>query len=204
MRAAAVFALVAVLAQESGAATALEVAVQDGAVTIRARDVALKEILDRLAGATGMRVVYEGAPPLAPITISLENAPPPLAVLRLLEGQGLGYAFSQDPHGSGVRTLLLFARAAGGGPAPVSSEPRGASSPEDAPTLAEEAGEGDAAATESAEVRPSQPLVPRAVSVPSPPRMPDAVSFPSRPLIPEAVSFPSQPRIPEAVSFPRR
>ena len=183
-----VLALVAAMAQEPGSPAALELAVREGAVTIRAHAVALKEILDRLATATGMKVVYEGAPPLAPVTISLENAPPPVAVLRLMEGLGLGYAFSQDPEGSGVRTLLLFDRSEATGPAATSSEARGVSSPEPSASVEEE----DAAPTEPTEVEPSRPLVP------------DAVSFPSRPLIPEAVSFPSHPRIPEAVSFPRR
>ncbi len=189
MRPAAVLALVAAVAQEPGSPAALELAVREGAVTIRAHAVALKEILDRLANATGMKVVYEGAPPLSPVTISLENAPPPVAVLRLMEGLGLGYAFSQDPEGSGVRTLLLFDRSEVAGTAPPSSDARAASSPEEPSASAEEE---DAAPTEPADVTPSRPHVP------------DAVSFPSRPLIPEAISFPSQPRIPEAISFPRR
>lgn len=188
-----VLALVAAMAQEPGSPAALELAVREGAVTIRAHAVALKEILDRLATATGMKVVYEGAPPLAPVTISLENAPPPVAVLRLMEGLGLGYAFSQDPEGSGVRTLLLFDRSEWTGPVATRPEARGVSSPgEQSASVEESVEEEDAAPTEPTEVEPSRPLVP------------DAVSFPSRPLIPEAVSFPSHPRIPEAVSFPRR
>ncbi len=146
-------------------------------MTIRARAVALKEILDRLATATGMKVVYEGAPPLSPVTISLENAPPPVAVLRLMEGLGLGYAFSEEPTGSGVRTLLLFDRGEAASAATPSSEPRAAFAAEEPSDSAEG---GDAATAASEEVRPS------------------------RPQIPEAVSFPSQPQFPEAVSFPRR
>jgi hypothetical protein len=188
MRAFAVLVLVTATAQEPGSPAALELAVREGGVTIHARAVALKEILDRLANATGMKVVYDGAPPLSPVTISLENAPPPVAVLRLMEGLGLGYAFSHDAERSGVGTLLLFERKEGASPAPHVSEARPASRSEDALPLEDEGG----GPTEPVDVDTSEPQIP------------DGVSLPSRPLIPEAVSFPSQPQIPAAISFPRR
>lgn len=188
----ALFAIVAALTQEPGSPLALELAVRDGAVTIRARAVALKEILDRLASATGMKVVYDGSPPLAPVTISIENVPPPAAVLHLMEGLGVSYAFNEDPEGERIRTLMLFDRSVGLGQAPSPQSEAGAALPQDEPAGVE----ADADPQAPGESTPARPNIPNIVSLPP--------SY--RPSIPSAVSLPlpSRPGIPDAVSLPRR
>lgn len=169
----------------------LELAVRDGAVTIRARAVALKEILDRLASATGMKVVYDGSPPLAPVTISIEDLPPPAAVLHLMEGLGVSYAFNEDPERARIRTLMLFDRSVGLGPAAPPGPEAGAGYSEE--EAAEVAAQTDSSAP--GEAVPSRPSVPNAVSLPSiyRPSAPGAISLPlpTRPRPPNAVSLPS-------------
>jgi hypothetical protein len=86
---------------------AAEVKLVGGRVLIEAKAVSVAEVLDRLARATGMKVVYEGAPPSDRLTASIDASSETEAVSRLLEGLGLTYAFKLDPTGRRVETLLL-------------------------------------------------------------------------------------------------
>ncbi len=69
--------------------------------------VPLSDLLQRLARETGMKVVYEGAPPRTLLTVSLLDRTPAEAVLGLFEGLGLNYAVSFDRTGARIDTLLL-------------------------------------------------------------------------------------------------
>ena len=90
-----------------------------GRLTVRADAAPLSDILDRLAKQTGMKVVYDGAPPRQLVTATLENRTPAEAVLGMLEGQGLNFAIAMDRTGLRVETLMM-AGAAGPGPVPGS------------------------------------------------------------------------------------
>ncbi|MGE0456137.1 MAG: hypothetical protein AB7O37_22690 [Vicinamibacteria bacterium] len=83
-------------------------------VDLVATGVPLSDLLQRLARETGMKVVYEGAPPRTLLTVSLLDRTPAEAVLGLFEGLGLNYAVSFDRSGTRIDTLLL-AGAAGPG-----------------------------------------------------------------------------------------
>ncbi len=90
----------------------LEVEAHGGQVTVRAHQVPLNRILDRLAQQTGMKVTYESTPPSQPVTASLERLAPRDAVVRLMEGLGVAYVFRTDVSGQRVETLIVS-----GGPA---------------------------------------------------------------------------------------
>ena len=75
--------LVATLAWSDAAATTLDVAVQDGLVSIEARNAPLGEVLQAVATAAGFSLVAkEGMP--APVNWSLRDVPVEQAVVRLL------------------------------------------------------------------------------------------------------------------------
>ncbi len=112
------------LALLAGAPAALaEVRVQQaGALfSVQAQAAPVAEVLDRLARQTGMQVVYEGAPPRVPVTLTIERRTVAEAVFSVLEGLGLNYALRLDERGERVLTLVM-AGAAGGGPAAPSGD----------------------------------------------------------------------------------
>lgn len=105
----------------------VEIRVAEGRVDIRATGAPLTEVLERLSKQTGMKVVYDGAPPSRIITATLEGRTPAEAVLGILEGLGLNYALRMDAAGTRVETLMMA------GTAPLV---RGQGPPHPAPTLA--------------------------------------------------------------------
>jgi hypothetical protein len=76
-------------------------------VEVRATTAALADVLDRLGRETGMKVVYDGAPPRARVSLALPPSAPAQAVLAVLEGQGLNYLARMDPTGLKVDTLYV-------------------------------------------------------------------------------------------------
>jgi hypothetical protein len=99
-----------------------------GRVSLRVGSAPLSEVLDRLARQTGMKVIYDGAPPRALVRgRHVEDVTPAEALLDVLEGLGIGYALRFDPTGVKVDTLLVLGTAAGtpGGsvPRPVAAPP---------------------------------------------------------------------------------
>jgi hypothetical protein len=135
----------------------------------------LADLLQRLARETGMKVVYEGAPPRNLLTVTLLDRTPAEAVLGLFEGLGLNYAVIFDRTGTRIDTLLL-AGAAGSGTTPTRVPPpaariqapvrppfssRGAREERDEldePAEEPEAGEAPAEAEPSPEPSPLPPL----------------------------------------------
>ena len=89
------------------AAGSLEVEAHGGQVSVRAYQVPLNRILDRLAQQTGMKVSYEATPPTQPVTATLDRLPPREAVVRLMEGLGVAYVFRTDVSGQRVETLIV-------------------------------------------------------------------------------------------------
>lgn len=91
-------------------------------VSVRAVSAPVAEILERLARATGMRVVYDGPVPRQILTATLEARAPAAAVLSVLEGLGLNYALVMDRSGARVDQLLILGAVAPGA-SPLSSPP---------------------------------------------------------------------------------
>jgi hypothetical protein len=96
-----------VLAAVPAAAAEISVKAANGHVDVTATTAPLAEILDRISRQTGMKIVYEGAPPRQLMTVSLLGRTPAEAVNALLEGQGLNYALIADATGTSVQTLLM-------------------------------------------------------------------------------------------------
>jgi hypothetical protein len=185
-------------------------------VELTARAAPLAEVLDRLAKQLGMKVVYEGAHPRQPVTLSLQGRSPVETVLGVLEGQGLNYAILSDTTGTRVETLLVAgsapqtassASAPAGRPTapsafrrpiapPPGSGPDTMDEPED---LEEDEGLGDPAA-DAAEAADggAGPADPNAAN-PAAPQAPGfaptapAPSFPVSPFAPQATPYTPQP-----------
>jgi hypothetical protein len=80
-----------------------------GRVSLRVTSAPLPEILDRLARQTGMKVIYDGAPPRTVVRgRQVDNATPADAVANVLEGLGVSYALRLDATGAKVDTLLVL------------------------------------------------------------------------------------------------
>jgi hypothetical protein len=98
-----------------------------GRVSVRVGSAPLSEVLDRLARQTGMKVIYDGAPPRALVRgRHVEDVTPAEAVLNVLEGLGVGYALRFDPDGVKVETLLVVGTvgtAGPSGPRPIGAPP---------------------------------------------------------------------------------
>lgn len=87
-------------------------------LTLRTVAAPLSEVLDRLAHQTGMKVLYEGAPPRQAVTVALERRTSAEVVFSLLEGLGLDYALRLDESGGHVMTLVMSGN---GRPSPTPS-----------------------------------------------------------------------------------
>jgi len=81
----------------------------DGRVSLTVTSAPLSDVLDRLARQTGMKVVYDGAPPRALVRgRQVVDATPADAVADVLEGLGVSYALRLDATGAKVDTLLVL------------------------------------------------------------------------------------------------
>lgn len=115
-----VLAVTALLGTSAGLAGAdVRVRLRGDRIDIEASNAALADILVELARQTGMKVVYDGPPPRAPLTTILNDRSQPEALLALFEGLGLSFALSLDPTGTRVDTLLVVASSGGGRSAPA-------------------------------------------------------------------------------------
>jgi hypothetical protein len=96
-----------------------------GRLSLRVTSAPLSEVLSRLAQQTGMKVMYDGAPPRALVRgRQVEDATPAEAVADVLEGLGVAYALRLDATGARVETLLVLgAVRAAAPPAPRPSAP---------------------------------------------------------------------------------
>lgn len=81
-----------------------------GRVSLKVTASPLSEVLDRLARQTGMKVIYDGAPPRTVVRYrQVEDVTPAEAVANVLEGLGVSYALRLDATGAKVDTLLVIA-----------------------------------------------------------------------------------------------
>ncbi len=102
--AAAVFA---VLFAAGSAAADVRVQQMGELISVHATAAPVNDVLDRLARQTGMQVLYEGAPPRLPVTLTIERRSVAEAVFSLLDGLGLNYALRLDEGGARVVTLVM-------------------------------------------------------------------------------------------------
>jgi hypothetical protein len=93
------------LAAQASAET--QVRVTNGRVDLQASGAPLSEVLDRLAKQTGMKVTYDGAPQRTPVNLTLTDRTQAQAVLGVLDGLGLNYAFRMDASGTRIEALLI-------------------------------------------------------------------------------------------------
>jgi len=94
-----------------------------GRVSVHVTAAPLSEVLDRLARQTGMKVVYDGAPPRAVVVRGrqVEDATVADAVADVLEGLGVSYALRLDATGMKVDTLLVLGAVRSSSASPSSS-----------------------------------------------------------------------------------
>jgi hypothetical protein len=184
--------LVAALLAGPAAAAEINVRVDGGRVDLSTNAAPVAEVLDRLSRQTGMKVVYEGAPPRQLVSVTLAGRTPAEAVVGLLEGLGLNYMLIGDASGARVQTLMM------GGAAPAAPSPRATSpSPSTRPAPvsspdAEEAEEPDEE-PERPEPNPAAPR-PGPAGVPLPAQANPAAPAPSVPgATPPGVTPPTAP-----------
>jgi hypothetical protein len=99
--------LLAVVCAPCAAVADVQVKLHDGRMTVEAANASVADILDRIAKSTGMKVIYDGPPPMQSIKVSLTERSPADAVLGLLEGRGLNFAVIMNPAGTQIQTLLV-------------------------------------------------------------------------------------------------
>ena len=211
MRAAGGFAIALALA---AAPTRAEVDVQykAGHVDVRATTAPLSEVLDRLARATGMKIVQQGVTPSMLLSLSLQGRTPAEAVFGVLEGLGLNYAFVLDASGNRIETLVLAgssgsasrpaaAMASPTTPSPTPnhryvpqpSAPPPAAGPDESDEAAEEDpgedGTTDAEEADPVAAKPGVPPGPRGSVL----QAPAEPVFPTSPFAPRAPVFSPQP-----------
>ena len=173
----------------------------NGRVDLRATASPLSEILDRLARATGMKVVNEGPPPRQPLTVTLAGRTPAEAVLGVLDGLGLNYALKMDMTGTRVETLILSGTAPPAAatapvtPAPIARPPQ--------PVAPQVEAEEEAPAEEEAEEpdesqQPQRPGVkaPKEAAEEGQTNAPGPVMRPTFPMMPGGQPFPVSPFAP--------
>src|SRR6185503_12202696 len=115
--------LALVLVAQGTTAAEVQVRPNGDRIDVIATAATLQDVLTRLSQQTGMKVVYDGAPPRALVTVSLVQRTPAEAVLSLFEGLGLNYALSSDRTGTRVEMLIISTATGGASPSRPSSAP---------------------------------------------------------------------------------
>lgn len=168
---------VAVLLAAAAAATAprgsqLRIETSSDGIAIKAVAVPLADVLDRIARETGMKVLYDGAPPRKPVTLSLTRRNSVDMVNAVLQEAGVNYAVVLDPSRTRIARLLVTTaapppkRRLAAAPAPDAEEPL------DEPAAPAE-GEGSEATPASTPTpRPEPTLLPTPVPPPTSPFTP--------------------------------
>ena len=212
----AAFLVLTAIGQASVGPTA-EVKVVGGRVHIQATTTPVSTVLDRLSRVTGMKVVYEGAPPTDRLTANIDAGSETEALSRLLEGLGLTYAFKLDAAGRHVETLYITAASSSTSRRASSTRPSRTPSPVmSAPPVEEDVVDESMTAAEPPPGEPDTADPSVGVAAGSPglvggvpvfeggdsqsPGFPDAASFPS-PDAPGA-PFPIAPVPPGPASYP--
>ena len=183
----------------------VDVQYKGGYVDVRATAAPLAEVLDRLARATGMKIVQQGVTPSMLLSLSLQGRTPAEAVFGVLEGLGLNYAFVLDASGNRIETLVLAGSTAGR-PATATTTPAPPPTPvqryvpqPQAPPPAAGPDEGDDAAEEDQ----GEEAAPDEDEAPAPSKAGAAAPAPRGSVLqpPAEPVFPSSPFAPRAPVF---
>lgn len=199
----------------------MTVRVSGGQVDLTATAAPVADVLDRLARQTGMKVVYEGPAPRQLVTLSLHGRTPTEAVLDVLEGLGVNFAFVADPSGARVQTLVLTGTASASSTSASAASrpttPAGSRRPFGPPPGASPEAVEPAFDEPEEEPEPEDPTIPGlppgtegvdASGVPiaaDPGQAPPSAVPPGAGMIPAAPtpSFPSSPFAPQPQPFPQ-
>lgn len=101
----------------------VQVRLAEGKLDVLATSAPLSEVLDRIARQTGMKIVYDGAPPRPLVSVTIQGRSQVETIYGLLEGLGLNYALRTDLGGGKVDTLLLMAGSSGAPARPATNTP---------------------------------------------------------------------------------
>lgn len=98
------------VASSCGAGVDVRVA-SDRTLDVEAKSASVSSVLECLSEKAGFKMVIEpGLAMRQSVTISLSRRTPTQAVIGVLDGQGLNYAYTSDPSGSRVLMLLISGR----------------------------------------------------------------------------------------------
>ena len=180
----------------------MTVTVAPGRITLAAPATPVSDVLDQLARKTGMKVIYDGAPPRLLVSPRVERETASQAVLAVLEGLGLGYVLITDPTASRVETLFVASGVAAKGPTPTAARPPGTPGHVDEPQEKPRPPMDDEDEEDS--VRPiQQPQEPEPPKPPLPQQPPGPYPLsPFAPQGPQPVVMPGQPFIPGVTPHP--
>lgn len=184
------------LAAPSAWAGEVTVTVAPGRITLAATATPVSDVLDQLARKTGMKVIYDGAPPRLLVSPRVERETASQAVLAVLEGLGLGYVLITDATASRVETLFIASGVGGKGPTPTAARPPGTPGQVDEPQQKPRPPIDDEDEEDS--VRPVQQ--PQEPEPPKPP--PQHQPGPFAPQGPQPIVMPGQPFIPGVTPHP--
>ncbi len=181
----------------------MTVTVAPGRITLAATATPVSDVLDQLARKTGMKVIYDGAPPRLLVSPRVERETASQAVLAVLEGLGLGYVLITDPTASRVETLFVASGVGAKGVAPTPARPPGTpghivEEPQDKPRPPmDEEDEEDSLRSiqQPQEPEPPKPTPPPGQYPLSPfaPQGPQPVVIPGQPFIPGVTPHPGVP-----------
>jgi hypothetical protein len=211
MRAASGLVLATAFFAAAPARADVDVQYKGGHVDLRATTAPLSEVLDRLARATGMKIVQQGVTPTMLLSLSLQGRTPAEAVFGVLEGLGLNYAFVLDASGNRIETLVLAGASGSSRPASAASSPAAppvppthryvpqpsTQPPAAGPDESDEAVEEDPAEEPAPDAEEADPAAAKPGAHPSPRgsvlQAPAEPVFPSSPFAPRAPVFSPQP-----------
>ncbi len=112
MRSALALIVTVVLFAPAAHAAGVEVHVADGRVDLKSGGAPLAEVLDSLAKGTGFKIERQGSVPNPAVPpLELTGRTPVEAVLTVLDGLGLSFAFAMDASGEKIETLILAGQA---------------------------------------------------------------------------------------------
>ncbi len=84
------------------------VEVKGGLLSIQAKNASIPEVLTELRERTGMRIIYDGAPPQGEsVQLAVQDQTPAAAIVALLEHRAIKYAMVLDGSGTRVEVLLI-------------------------------------------------------------------------------------------------
>ncbi len=109
------------LAASAAGAGEVTITLAQGRVSLAATTTPVSDVLDQLARKTGMKVIYDGAPPRLLVSPRVERESATQAVLAVLEGLGLSYVLITDASANRVDTLFV---ASGVGAKAAATPPR--------------------------------------------------------------------------------